>query len=95
MGTLVEDFDCPRGATFLNLSYHSGKKTITNTDPLCLLETDMNFLPSRHRTGSSTNSCGFSNLRAVKGAALVVRTNATVANYDYMFDYAFHIDASP
>ena len=54
----------------------------------------MNFPLSRHRTGNSSSSYGFSNLGVVKSAALTVRAIATVGNYDYMFDYNFHLDAS-
>jgi len=53
----------------------------------------MNFPLSRHRYGSS-NEYGFSRLGTVKGAQLVVRAIATVGNYDYMFDYGFHLDGS-
>lgn len=53
----------------------------------------MNFPLSRHRYGSS-NDYGFSKLGTVKGAQLIVRAIATVGNYDYMFDYGFHLDGS-
>ena len=53
----------------------------------------MNFPLSRHRT-SASNDYGFSNFGTVKGASLTVRAVATVGNYDYMFDYAFHLDGS-
>ncbi|KAF2740995.1 amine oxidase catalytic domain-containing protein [Polyplosphaeria fusca] len=92
-GPLVEGFDCPWGATFWNLSYHSTNTTVTNENSLCIFEADMNFPLSRHRTASSS-SYGFSNLGTVKGAQLIVRNIATIGNYDYMFDYAFHMDGS-
>lgn len=53
----------------------------------------MSFPLSRHRYGSS-NKYGFSKLGTVKGAQLVVRAIATIGNYDYMFDYGFHLDGS-
>ncbi|KAF2634788.1 amine oxidase catalytic domain-containing protein [Massarina eburnea CBS 473.64] len=93
MSALVEGFDCPWGATFWNLSYHSNNATITKTNSLCIFEADMNFPVSRHRYGAD-NAYGYTQLGTVKGAALTVRAIATVGNYDYMFDYAFHMDAS-
>ncbi|PSN63808.1 amine oxidase catalytic domain-containing protein [Corynespora cassiicola Philippines] len=93
MGALVEGFDCPWGSTFWNLSYHTQNTTTTNVNSLCIFETDMNFPLSRHRYGAS-NDYGFSKLGTVKGAALIVRAIATIGNYDYMFDYSFHIDGS-
>lgn len=53
----------------------------------------MNFPLSRHRTGAS-NDYGFTKLGTVKGATLILRAIATVGNYDYMFDYSFHMDGS-
>ena len=53
----------------------------------------MGFPLSRHRSAAG-NPYGFSNLGVVKGAGLTVRAIATIGNYDYMFDYVFHMDAS-
>lgn len=93
MSTLVEGFDCPWGSTFWNISYPSYNETATNAHSLCIFETDMNFPLSRHRTAAS-NQYTFSNLGTVKGATMIVRAIATIGNYDYMFDYSFHIDGS-
>ncbi|KAF2835503.1 primary-amine oxidase [Patellaria atrata CBS 101060] len=94
MGTLVEGFDCPFGSTMWNISYHEGNQTIVNQDALCIFETDMNFPISRHRAGGGSSDYGFRNLGTVKGAMLTTRAIATVGNYDYMFDYSFHLDGS-
>lgn len=93
MGSLLEGFDCPWGSTFWNISYPSYNTTRTNPNSICIFEADMNFPLSRHRT-SASNDYGFSNFGTVKGASLTVRAVATVGNYDYMFDYAFHLDGS-
>jgi primary-amine oxidase len=93
MGSLVEGFDCPWGSTFWNISYPSYNTTRVNTNAICIFEADMNFPLSRHRT-SASNDYGFSKFGTIKGAALTVRAIATVGNYDYMFDYAFHMDGS-
>lgn len=93
MSTLVEGFDCPWGSTFMNISFGTNNITETNRHSLCIFEADMNFPVSRHRTGSG-NSYTFSNLASVKGSQLILRTIATIGNYDYMFDYSFHNDGS-
>ena len=93
MNTLVEGFDCPWGSTFLNISFPVNNKTQTNSNALCIFEADMNFPLSRHRAADS-NEYGFSNWGVVKGSGLIIRAVATVGNYDYMFDYVFHMDAS-
>ena len=93
--TLVEGFDCPYGATMLNTSFPTGSGT-TEVHPaaICIFEADSGYPLARHRTGSTKNPNGFSHLGTVKGSALHVRTVATVGNYDYLFDYAFHVDGS-
>jgi primary-amine oxidase len=93
MATLVEGFDCPFGSTFWDLSYNEGNETITNPQSVCIFEADLNFPISRHRA-SSSSAFGFSNLGVVKGSALTVRAIATIGNYDYMWDYTFHIEGS-
>ncbi|KAK2746872.1 hypothetical protein FQN55_005358 [Onygenales sp. PD_40] len=94
MGTLVEGYDCPFGSTLLNLTYHEGNKTVINQDALCIFETDLGFPLSRHRSGDKESKWGFKDMGVVKGNALITRAVATVGNYDYMFDYAFHVDGS-
>jgi len=54
----------------------------------------MGYPLSRHRTAGGTSDYGFQNLGVTKGAALHVRVIATIGNYDYMWTYKFHQDAS-
>ena len=91
--TLVEGFDCPFGATMLNISFPEGNGTQVHPQALCLYEADSGFPVARHRTGSGSDY-GFSRIGSVKGSALHLRHIATIGNYDYMFNYAFHVDAS-
>ncbi|KAI0893413.1 copper amine oxidase [Annulohypoxylon nitens] len=93
---LVEGFDCPFGSTFWNVTIHNGNTTKTNPNSICIFESDAGFPLSRHRGGDSdaSNKYGFSNLGVVKGSLLTLRSIATVGNYDYLFDYAFHVDGS-
>ncbi|ODH24177.1 hypothetical protein ACO22_05340 [Paracoccidioides brasiliensis] len=94
MGTLLEGYDCPFGSTFLNLTYHEGNHTVTSMDSLCIFETDLGFPLSRHRSDDEESNWASKNLGVIKGNALITRVVATVDNYDYMFDYAFHVDGS-
>ncbi|KAK0630517.1 copper amine oxidase [Bombardia bombarda] len=91
--TLVEGFDCPFGSTLLNITFPEGDHTEVHPDALCIFEQDSGFPLARHRTGGSTDY-GFTRLGSVKGSALHTRTVHTVGNYDYLFDYAFHLDGS-
>ncbi|KAM0809732.1 putative Primary-amine oxidase [Seiridium cardinale] len=91
---LVEGFDCPFGATFWNISAHDGNTTIISPDSICIFESDAGFPLSRHRAAGGTTLFGFDDLGVVKASLLTVRSIATVGNYDYLFDYAFHVDGS-
>ncbi|KAI1396333.1 amine oxidase catalytic domain-containing protein [Hypoxylon fuscum] len=91
---LVEGFDCPFGSTFWNVTIHNGNSTTVNPNSICIFESDAGFPLSRHRAGGATNDYGFSNLGVVKASLLTLRSIATVGNYDYLFDYAFHVDGS-
>jgi len=91
--TLIEGFDCPYGATMLNISFPEGNGTQVHPQALCLFEADSGFPVARHRHGSGSDY-GFSKIGSVKGSALHLRHIATIGNYDYMFNYAFHVDAS-
>ncbi|KAI1650085.1 amine oxidase catalytic domain-containing protein [Daldinia loculata] len=91
---MVEGFDCPFGSTFWNVTVHNGNTSTVNPNSICIFESDAGFPLSRHREGDVSNDYGFSNLGVVKGSLLTLRSIATVGNYDYLFDYAFHIDGS-
>lgn len=96
---LVEGFDCPFGSTFWNMSFHEGNETIIHPNAICLFEHDSGFPLSRHRAGKEwggeePGTWGFENLGVVKSSALSVRFITTVGNYDYIFNYDFHLDGS-
>ncbi|KAK3367597.1 copper amine oxidase [Podospora didyma] len=92
--TLVEGFDCPFGSTMLNATFPEGDQTEVHPSAICVFESDDGFPLARHRTSGGSSDYGFQNIGAVKGSALHTRTIATVGNYDYLFDYAFHVDGS-
>lgn len=89
----MEGFDCPYGSTFLPVTYFEGNRSVTKGRAACIFESDLGFPIARHRAGAS-NAYGFGNLGSIKGAALTVRSVATIGNYDYIFDYQFHLEGS-
>jgi primary-amine oxidase len=91
--TLLEGFDCLFGVIMLNVSYPEGRGTEVHPQAVCLYEADSGYPVARHRTGAS-NDYGFSRLGSVKGSSLWARHIATIGNYDYMFNYGFHVDGS-
>ena len=93
MATLVEGFDCPHGASFRPITFFEGSGATTHPQAICIFEQDLGFPVSRHRAAGD-NAYGFENLGSVKGSALTVRSIATIGNYDYMFDYQFHLEGS-
>ncbi|KAK3361914.1 copper amine oxidase [Lasiosphaeria ovina] len=92
--TLLEGFDCPFGSIMLNATFPEGPGNIeVHPDAICIFEADDGFPLARHRSGSG-NAYGFANIASVKNTTLHARTVATVGKYDYLFDYAFHLDGS-
>ena len=83
---LVQGFDCPSYATYMNVSFFASEVSHTHPNAICLFEYDPGYPIARHITESYTT--------VTKHADLILRSVATVGNYDYMFEYAFHIDGS-
>ncbi|KAM7198289.1 putative copper amine oxidase [Rhypophila sp. PSN 637] len=93
VSALVEGYDCPFGSTMLNVTYPAGGKTRVHPGALCIFEADTGFPLARHSYGTGSEY-GFGNLASVKDSALHLRLVYTVGNYDYLFDYSFHVDGS-
>ncbi|KAF2233127.1 amine oxidase catalytic domain-containing protein [Viridothelium virens] len=83
---LVQGFDCPAYATYVNASFYTQEASHTHANAICLFEYDPGYPISRHIASDYTT--------VSKHADLILRSVATVGNYDYMFEYAFHIDGS-
>ena len=83
---LVSGFDCPSYATYMNVSFFASEVSHTHPNAICLFEYDPGYPIARHITATYTT--------VTKHADLILRSVATVGNYDYMFEYAFHIDGS-
>ncbi|KAL8725493.1 MAG: hypothetical protein Q9166_007313 [cf. Caloplaca sp. 2 TL-2023] len=83
---LVSGFDCPAYATYLNTSYYAGESTHTHPSSICMFEFDTGYPIQRHTTPLYVS--------VTKNIAFTVRSASTVGNYDYIFDYEFHLDGA-
>lgn len=83
---LVSGFDCPAYATYLNTSFYLGERSHTHPSSICLFEFDTGYPIQRHTAPTYVS--------VTKNIAFIVRSAATVGNYDYLFDYEFYFDGS-
>ncbi|RYO96682.1 hypothetical protein DL766_004758 [Monosporascus sp. MC13-8B] len=67
---------------------------MANLSAISIFESDAGFSLSMHRTGGGSSVYRFQNFGVVKATLLSLRSIATVGNYAYIFDYAFHVDGS-
>ena len=90
MGTLtyelVPGFDCPIHASYMNVTYYNKETTHTHPNAICFFEHDTEYPIQRHTTPTYVS--------ATKNIAFVMRSIATVGNYDYIWDYEFYLDGS-
>ncbi|KAA8623161.1 TynA Cu2+-containing amine oxidase [Pyrenophora tritici-repentis] len=86
---LVRGYDCPAHATYLPATWTQVNETMTQKDAICLFEHDTAYPIRRHSyAGSSPHTS------VAKNIVFVMRTIATVANYDFMIDYSFAYDGA-
>ncbi|KAL6364234.1 hypothetical protein LRP88_02151 [Fusarium phalaenopsidis] len=83
---LVDGFDCPSHATYLNTTFYISETTHVHPNSLCLFEYDTGFPIQRHLTSTHVS--------ASKNIVFTIRSVSTVGNYDYLFEYSFHYDGS-
>ena len=83
---LVKGFDCPSHATYLNVTFNVAETSHTHQNAICLFEYDSTFPIQRHLAPLYVS--------VTKNIAFIVRSIATVGNYDYIFDYEFSLDGS-
>ncbi|ESK96748.1 copper amine oxidase [Moniliophthora roreri MCA 2997] len=92
MGSDVRDllpgYDCPIDAVYLPATTRSPLGSTTVEKAICVFEKDLGKPLTRH-VEDIDGEAG-----AIKGYVLVVRSISTVSNYDYLFDYMFHIDGT-
>ncbi|KAL0263405.1 hypothetical protein SLS55_002385 [Diplodia seriata] len=83
---LVNGYDCPSYAAYLNTSFYASERTHWHPNSICLFEFENDYPIQRHSTSSYVS--------ITKNIKFVVRTVCSVGNYDYQFTYEFHLDGS-
>ena len=83
---LVQGYDCPAYATYLNSSFYVAETSHTHINNICIFEYEADYAIQRHTTGSYVS--------VTKNTYFVVRYVATVGNYDYTISYSFFLDGS-
>ncbi|RPB24911.1 amine oxidase catalytic domain-containing protein [Terfezia boudieri ATCC MYA-4762] len=96
MYRLIAGYDCPEYSTFLDNWFHENGHTMYQRNSVCIFEQDAGYTIQRH---TSTKVMGFGGhhqgyASATRNTVLVVRTVASIDNYDYTFDYNFYLDGS-
>ena len=86
LSELAPGYDCPDYARYLDTEFHRREKTYKRKNTICVFETPLDFPYVRHEDPRYT--------RSFTSTALVVRSIATVGNYDYLTDYIFYVDGS-
>ncbi|RMZ73916.1 Copper amine oxidase [Pyrenophora seminiperda CCB06] len=86
---LVKGYDCPAHATYLDASWTHHNVTQSQKDAICLFEHDTAYPIRRHGYSPSAPHTS-----VAKNIVFVMRTIATVANYDFLIDYSFAYDGA-
>ncbi|KAM9296659.1 amine oxidase [copper-containing] 3-like [Gastrophryne carolinensis] len=83
---LVPGIDCPYFATYVDTHYLLDTDTwVLNKGSVCIFELNSGMPLRRHFSSLGSNYYG-----GLVNTVLVVRTVATLGNYDYVFDYVFY-----
>ncbi|EJT99165.1 copper amine oxidase [Dacryopinax primogenitus] len=83
---LVNGYDCPSYAFYLNSTFYADETTRTHLNNICLFEQDAGHPIQRHSSSQYVT--------ITRNIFFTVRTVSTVGNYDYMLDYTFYMDGS-
>ena len=83
---LVSGYDCPAYATYMNATFEAGETSHTHPNSICMFEFDTGYPIQRHAAPYYVS--------VTKNIAFILRSAATVGNYDYLFDYEFYLDGS-
>ncbi|KAK4208151.1 copper amine oxidase [Rhypophila decipiens] len=83
---LVQGYDCPAYATYVNTSFYIAETTHTHINSICLFEATADYPIQRHSTDTFVS--------ITKNNYFVLRSVSTVGNYDYTFTYSFFVDGS-
>ena len=86
---MVRGIDCPPTATFFDLVHFGGSgKPEKKRHAVCVFELNTGIPLRRHF--ENDNKGGFNFYGGMVNHALVLRSVATVGNYDYVFDFIFY-----
>ncbi|XP_022786979.1 amiloride-sensitive amine oxidase [copper-containing]-like [Stylophora pistillata] len=86
---MVRGFDCPNTATFFDLVHMIGvANPQTFRNAVCVFELNTGIPLRRHYDNNFYN--GYNFYGGMANQVLVLRTVATVYNYDYAFDFIFY-----
>jgi primary-amine oxidase len=85
MVTLVNGYDCPNYATYLNSNVTISGASVEIPNSICLFEYDAGYPIRRHFNAAGQTS-------SAKNIVFSVRTISTVGNYDYLIEYSFFLD---
>ncbi|KZT51209.1 amine oxidase [Calocera cornea HHB12733] len=83
---LVNGYDCPSYAFYLNSTFYASETTRTHLNNICLFEQDAGHPIQRHSSNQYVT--------ITRNIFFTVRSVSTVGNYDYMMDYSFFMDGS-
>ncbi|NXS61221.1 AOC3 oxidase, partial [Brachypteracias leptosomus] len=87
---LVQGLDCPYTATYVDRHYLAESETPkTNQNSLCIFEHDSAVPLRRHFSDSQSFYYG-----GLRKNTLVIRAISTLINYDYIWDFMFHISGT-
>ncbi|XP_044154183.1 membrane primary amine oxidase-like isoform X1 [Bufo gargarizans] len=83
---LVRGIDCPYLATFIDTHYLlDSDSPVLNKGSICIFELNTGIPLRRH-----FSSLGSSYYGGLANTVLIIRTIATLGNYDYVFDFMFY-----
>lgn len=90
---LKRGVDCPESAEYVSSTNIGLTGGVTETkDAICIFEEDSQTTAWRHVHTNGTSFGPHSD--SVRKTALLIRTIATIGNYDYIYDIRFKLDAS-
>ncbi|KAJ3199413.1 actin binding protein [Entophlyctis luteolus] len=88
---LVEGYDAPYGATYLDSWTHYEGETIIHNKSIAIFEIDSGRPIQRHLNGWFFTSNSVDSTKDIK---LTVRAISTIGNYDYIIEYIFSFDGT-
>ncbi|XP_046342809.1 amiloride-sensitive amine oxidase [copper-containing]-like [Haliotis rufescens] len=90
---LMPGVDCPATATFHDTYHFAGSgEPLRSRNAICIFEQNSGLPLRRHYANDFNGGYGF--YGGLVDNYLVIRTIANIWNYDYIFDYIFHLNGA-